>query len=252
MKVIILFLALTLSISSLAAKKAKKKAAVKAPTNLTEQANVEINEPVKIKDKSAADTTQTQDDSGVISVQSQSSDNMNLANNYDLGLSISNLQTLGLMTNKKNTAFNLSDISQPYVAQLDLYKTIANLSYLQKVGLHFGFHQFYAQPAVNENILVSQSYLQASTSSLLLKQQKNEVDFITHFGFLNFQAVSSDNSYLNINDKTYFLGGGFEYSYQVNQNLKLYTNALYRSKILSQTDLQLKTLAGTLGASYLW
>lgn len=249
MKFIILFLALTLSISSYAAKKVKKKSAIKTPTNLTEQANVEINEPVKIQDKSM---TTVQDNSGVISVQSQSSNDMSLTNSYDFGLSISNLQTIGLMTNKKNTTFDLASASQPYVAQLDLYKTIGNLAYIQKVGLHFGFHQFYTQTSVNESLLVSQSYLQVSTASVLLKQQKNEIDFITHFGFLNFQAANSGNAFLNINDKTYFLGGGFEYSYQVNQNLKLYTNAVYRSKILSQTDLQLKTVAGTLGASYLW
>lgn len=249
MKFLIFLLTFTLSITSFAAKKAKKKAQVKAPTDLTEQANIEINEPVKIQEKSIS---ATQDNTGVISVQSQLSDNMNLTNSYDLGLSISNLQTLGHMTNKKNTTFDLADVSQPYVAQLDFYKNIANLSYLQKVGLHFGFHQFYAQPSFTDSILVSQSYLQASLASQLLKQQKNEIDFITNFGFLSFQAASHDNAFLNINAKTYFLGAGFEYSYQLNQNLKLYTNALYRSKILSQTDLQLKTLAGTLGASYLW
>lgn len=249
MKFIILILTLAFSINSLAAKKANKKSFAKTPANLTEQANREINEPVKIPEKS---TNAVQDDTGIISVQSQLSHNKNLTNNYDLGLSISNIQTLGLMTNQKNTVFDLADVSQPYVAQVDFYKNIGNLSYLQKVGLHFGFHQFYAQPSVNQSILVSQSYLQASTASQLLKQQRNEVDFIAHLGFLNFQAASHDNAFLNIKDKTYFLGGGFEYSYQVNQNLRLHINALYRSKILSQTDLQLKTLAGTLGASYLW
>lgn len=250
MKLMTFLLALVLSANmAFAAKKIKKKSAVKSSTDLTEQANIEVNEPVKIIEKNPR---QQSNDSGLISVQSLPSSDLLVHNNYDVGLSFSNLQTLGVLTNKKSTTINLAEVQQPYLAQLDFNKNMDAFMFFKNVGLQIGFNQFYAQSSATESVLVSQSFYQISTAIEVLKQQKNEFDFISHFGFLNFQAASRDNAFLNINDKTYFVGGGFEYSYQLNQKLKLFTNALYRSKILSQTDLQLKTLAGTLGASYLW
>lgn len=248
MKIILIILSLLISTELLAAKKTKKKTPPPTPANLTEKANNEINAPVKLKVTEPNDS----ENSGVISVNAQTPEDSSLFKTLTMGISANNMQTLGVLKNKKGTELDLSQNSQPYFAQLDFYKTLDSNKYLSGLAFHMGYQQFRSEYLPSEEVLISQSLFSLSTSTLLAKGNQSEWSFIVDLGILNLQAVSSDNSFLNVNDKTYFVGAGMEYGYQIFSHLKVNASASYKSKILSQSDLQIKPLTGSLGVTYVW
>lgn len=249
MKFVLIILSLLISTELFAAKKSKKKAPPPVPTSLTEKANDEINTPVKLK----VTDLNTTDNSGVISVQTEATDESSVFKTLTFGLSANTMQTLGVLKNKKGTELDLSQNSQPYFAQLDFYKTLDSNKYLNSVAFHLGYQQFRSEYSAAESVLVSQSFFSISTSTPLAKFTQSEWSFIADLGILNLQATSADNSFLNVTDKAYLAGAGIEYGYYLLSHLKVAATASYKTKIFSKSsDLQIKPLTGSLGVIYIW